>query len=111
MSFPNPRIIHSRASQTTSLSFHLSQSSPFALATGEQFSHATAKAKVPTKSLAIMMTQLEETFALQWNLFSSDQLAQVYGWLKPLRETADKQTHSSRGTRRKMVENPDYKPG
>src|SRR2546429_2500422 len=51
---------------------------------------------------SIVMIQLEETFALQWNLFSSDQLAQVYGWLKPLRETADKQTHSSRGTRGKM---------
>jgi transposase len=78
---------------------------------GELLFQTTAKAKVPTKSLAIMMIQLEETFALQWNLFSSDQLAHVYEWLKPLRETADKQTHSSRGTRGKMVENPEYKPG
>ena len=78
---------------------------------GEQFFQATAKAKFPTTSLAIMMIQLEETFALQWNLFSRDQLARVYGWLKPLRETADKQTHSSRGTPGKMVENPHYMRG
>jgi hypothetical protein len=65
---------------------------------GELLFEAAAKAKMPTKPLAIMMIQLEETFALQWTLFSNDQLAQIYGWFKPLREMADKQTHSSRGT-------------
>jgi hypothetical protein len=85
----------------------------FSIRTGhaEQLLLATTKAKVPTESLAIMMIQLEETFALQWNLFSSDQLAQIYEWLQPLREVADKQTHSSRGTWGKMVQNRDYKPG
>jgi hypothetical protein len=78
---------------------------------GELLFEAAAKAKVPTESLAIMMIQLEETFALQWDLFSNDQLAHVYEWLKPLREIADKQTHASRRTKGKMVENPDYKPG
>jgi hypothetical protein len=78
---------------------------------GELLFEAAVKAKVPTKSLAIMMIQLEETFALQWNLFSNDQLAHVHEWLTSLREMADKQTHSSRGTKGKMVENPDYKPG
>ena len=59
-----------------------------------------------------MMIQLEETFALQWNLFSNEQLAHVYEWLKPLREMADKQTHSARGPRsRQMVQNSDYKLG
>jgi hypothetical protein len=78
---------------------------------GEQLINATAKAKVPTKPLAIMLVQLEETFALQWNLFSDEQLSHVYEWLKPLREMADKQTHSARGTSGKMLQNPDYKPG
>ncbi|MGB6723573.1 MAG: hypothetical protein WBE72_22430 [Terracidiphilus sp.] len=78
---------------------------------GELLFEAAAKAKVPTKSLAIMMIQLEETFALQWTLFSNDQLAHVYEWLKPLRETADKQTHASRGTKGNMINNPEYKPG
>jgi len=78
---------------------------------GEQLLLATAKVKVPTEPIAIMMIQLEETFALQWNLFSNDQLSHIFERLKPLRDTADKQTHSSRGTRGKMVENPYYKPG
>jgi hypothetical protein len=73
---------------------------------------AMAKAKVPTRSLAIMAIQLEETFAVQWNLFSNDQLAHVQNWLKPMRDMADKQTHSARGTRGgQMVENPEYRPG
>jgi hypothetical protein len=85
----------------------------FAIRTGygEQLFAAASKAQIPTKPLAIMMIQLEETFALQWNLFSNDQLAHVYEWLKPLREIADKQTHSARGTPGKMRENPAYRPG
>lgn len=78
---------------------------------GEQLLRATAEAKVPTKALAIMMIQLEETFALQWNLFSNEQLSHVYEWLWSLRVMADKQTHSARGTRGAMVQNPEYRPG
>ncbi len=66
---------------------------------------------MPTRALAIMMIHLEEIFALQWNLFSNDQFRGIYEWLKPLRDMADKQTHSSRGTRVQMVENLDYNPG
>ncbi len=78
---------------------------------GEELLQATVKAKVPTKALAIMMIQLEEIIALQWNLFSNDQLANIPKWLQPLRDKAEKQTYSSRGTPGKMVENPDYRPG
>lgn len=73
---------------------------------------ATAKPTLPTAGLTIMMIQLEETIALNWDLFSDDQLAAVPEWLAPLREIADRQTHSARGTRGgPMVSNPHYKSG
>ena len=78
---------------------------------GEELLTSTSEAPVPTKPLAIMMIQLEETLALQWNLFSNEQLSHVYEWLKPLRQMVDKQTNSARGSRGAMVQNPDYKPG
>jgi hypothetical protein len=54
---------------------------------------------MPTVSLAIMMRQLEESIALNWNWFSNNQLGKIRKWLAPLREIADRQTHSARGPR------------
>src|SRR5262249_46126737 len=53
----------------------------------ERFFAATAKPTAPTNSSAIMTVQLEETIALNWNLFSNEQLEKIPTWLSPLRET------------------------
>jgi hypothetical protein len=71
----------------------------FCIRTGNigPFFAATAKPKAPTNPLAIMMVQLEETIALNWDLFDKEQLGEIPGWLSCLQETADRQTHSARG--------------
>jgi hypothetical protein len=59
-----------------------------------------------------MMIQLEETLALNWDLFSDDQLKRVPWWLAPLRKTADRQTHKARGPKGgPMMANPHYITG
>jgi hypothetical protein len=86
----------------------------FCIRTGniEPFFAATAKPTMPTDSLAIMMKQLEEIVALNWNWFSNEQLGVIHKWLSPLREIADRQTHSARGVRGgPMVEYPHYVMG
>lgn len=85
----------------------------FCIRTGniEVFFAATANVTRPTVPLAIMMMQLEEAVALNWNLFSNEQLGKIMTWLAPMREIADRQTHKSRGSVGKMIENPHYKPG
>ncbi len=76
------------------------------------FFAATAKPTMPTEPLAIMMMQLEETIALNWDWFSNEQLGEIPKWLAPLREIADRQTHSARGPRGgPMVKNPHYITG
>jgi hypothetical protein len=78
----------------------------------EQLFLAAAGVKVPTVALALMMMQLEETIALNFNLFTVQNLKRIETWLGPLRETADAQTHSARGDRGgKMIANPRYKAG
>jgi len=44
------------------------------------FFAATAKPKTPTNPLAIMMVQLEETIALNWDLFGKEQLGEIPEW-------------------------------
>jgi len=86
----------------------------FCVRTGnsERFFAATAKPTTPTNPLAIMMMQVEETIALNWDWFSNEQLGEIPKWLTPLRETADRQTHSARGPRvGQMVKNPHYVMG
>jgi hypothetical protein len=83
----------------------------FCIRTGkiEPFFVMTARPPMPTDPLAIMMMQLEETLALNWNLFSNEQLGKIPRWLAPLREIADRQTHSARGSRGGPTEkNPHY---
>lgn len=77
----------------------------------ERLFTATAKAKVPTPGLALMLMQLEETIALNFTLFGKQELKDIQTWLAPLREMADLQTHSARGSAGKMVKNPQYKSG
>ncbi len=83
----------------------------FCIRTGniEPFFAATAKPTMPTDPLAIMMRQLEEIIALNWDWFSNEQLGEIHKWLAPLRKFADRQTHSERGPRGgPMVKNPHY---
>jgi hypothetical protein len=78
----------------------------------ERLFSAAAKSKVPTPALALMMMQLEETLALNFTLFSKEQLKNLPNWLEPLRKMADLQTHSARGPRGgPVVKNPHYQPG
>jgi hypothetical protein len=67
--------------------------------------------QVPTVPLAILLIQLEETIALNFNLFSEEELERIPSWLSPLRETSELQTYSSKGSVGKMVSNPRYQSG
>jgi len=67
---------------------------------------------LPTASLAVMMKQMEETIALNFNLFSDSELMSIPSSLARLREVADRQTWSSRGPRGgPMQKNPEYRQG
>jgi hypothetical protein len=86
----------------------------FCIRTGniEPFFAATAKPKMPTDPLAIMMRQVEETIALNWNWFSNEQLGKIRKWLAPLRKIAELQTYVARGSRKgPIVQNPHYVMG
>ena len=86
----------------------------FCIRTGhlDQLLSATAEAKVPTISLAIMLRELEDILALNFNLFSPSELEAMPGRLATLKDVADKQTHSALGARGGiMTPNPPYKPG
>ena len=86
----------------------------FAIRTGykEQLFASMSAAQIPTTGLAIMMMEIEETISFNFNLFSEADCQMMPGWLGPLREMADLQTHSASGQRGgKMVQNPHYKSG
>lgn len=70
----------------------------FCIRTGNDgaFFAATAKPRMPTIPLAIMMIQLEDMIALNWDLFSRDQLGEIPNLLAPLREVASRQTQGER---------------
>lgn len=73
---------------------------------------ATKKPKFPTASLAIMIMELEEMVALNFNLFSDSQLQAMPKELATLRENSELQTYSSKAERGKpQIKNPHYKPG
>lgn len=85
----------------------------FSIRTGnaEHFFQATTKTDIPTIPLAIMMLHLETTLTLQWNMFSSEQLAQVSERLEPLRKMAEQQMEPSRVQSGKVVHNERYQRG
>ncbi|MBZ5524312.1 MAG: hypothetical protein LAP21_18910 [Acidobacteriia bacterium] len=73
---------------------------------------ATVEPKMPTTSLAIMLKEIEEMIALNFNLFSDSELAAIPSGLAHLRDIAERQTYSARGTRGgPMKENPHYRQG
>jgi hypothetical protein len=73
---------------------------------------ATKKPKFPTASLVMMVMELEEMVALNFNLFSDSQLEAMPKELATLRENSELQTYSSKGgVGQPQVKNPLYKPG
>jgi hypothetical protein len=64
---------------------------------------ATKKPKFPTASLAMMVMELEEMVALNFNLFSDSQLEAMPNELATLRENSELQTYSSRAERGKAA--------
>jgi len=73
---------------------------------------ATAEPKMPAASLVIMLLEIEEMIALNFNLFSDSELAAIPSNLARLREIAERQTYSARGPMGgPMKENPHYRDG
>jgi hypothetical protein len=74
---------------------------------------ATKVPKFPTSSLAMLVMELEEMVALNFNLFSGTQLEAMPKELAVLRENAELQTYSSRSEKRggPQIKNPKYRPG
>jgi hypothetical protein len=73
---------------------------------------ATKEPKMPAASLAIMLKEIEEMIALNFNLFSDSELASIPSSLAPLREISKRQTYSTTGPRGgPMTTNPHYRAG
>jgi len=76
---------------------------------------ATAEPQMPTASLAIMLKEMEEMIALNFDLFSDGELATIPSGLGQLREIAERQTWSSRRPRGRLPKptevNPQYVGG
>ncbi len=73
---------------------------------------ATAEPKMPAASLVIMLLEIEEMIALNFNLFSDSELAAMPSNLAPLREIAERQTYSARGPMHgPMKKNQHYRDG
>jgi hypothetical protein len=79
----------------------------------DQLLEAANVPELPSAGLAVMLKQIEETIALNFNLFSDHDLQQIPTALSHLREVAKRQTYSSSGIHlsEKTTRNPDYRPG
>jgi hypothetical protein len=68
--------------------------------------------KLPTKGMAIMLMQIEETIALNYDLFTEKELQEIPELLENLHAVAELQTYKARGPRGgKLVPNPHYRSG
>lgn len=74
---------------------------------------ATAVPQMPTASLAIMLKEIEEMIALNFNLFSDTEVTSTPSGLAHLREIAERQTYSARrpGGGGPVETNPYYRQG
>lgn len=73
---------------------------------------ATMEPKMPAASLVIMLLEIEEMVALNFNLFSDSELAAIPSDLAQLREIAERQTYSARGRPGGVMKaNPHYREG
>jgi hypothetical protein len=106
-----PRPIFPSVSSQSSM---LPLTAEFCIRTGylKELLDATKKPQFPTASLAMMVMELEEMVALNFNLFSDGQLESMPAELAPLWEIAERQTYSVRAPRGKPPkQNPNYRPG
>jgi hypothetical protein len=86
----------------------------FCIRTGylNELLEATQHPKMPSRSLLIMLMELEQTIALNFNLFSDSQLTTMPSSLSTLREIAERQTYCARGpVDGPMTNNPHYRFG
>jgi hypothetical protein len=68
--------------------------------------------KLPTKGTAILLMQLEETIALNYDLFTHSELKEIPALLENLHSVAELQSFKSRGPRGgRQVPNPHYRAG
>jgi hypothetical protein len=72
---------------------------------------ALAKVKVPTVATALLLMQLEETIALNFDVFTDSELQKIPEWLAQLRTMAELQTWSSKHQGGKVETNPHYRQG
>lgn len=75
---------------------------------------AAAEVPTPTPGLALMLMQLEDIIALNFNVFTEDELREIPGLLAPIGAMASRQTHDAsrpRGGRGPLTVNPHYRPG
>lgn len=74
---------------------------------------ATAEPEMPSTGLGLMLKQIEEMIALNFNLFSDSELGSIPSSLAHLREISERQTYSARNSGRgtPMVTNPHYRQG
>ena len=81
----------------------------------KQLLAATSEPKMPAVSLGIMLNELEEMIALNFNLFSQSELESMPSDLLALRNMSERQTYASRRVRGAPMEsaakNPEYRPG
>jgi hypothetical protein len=87
----------------------------FCIRTGylKELLEATKVSIVPTASLAMMLREIEEMIALNFNLFSDAELETMPYQLSPLREIAHRQIHARIKPRGSglIEENPHFRPG
>ena len=72
---------------------------------------ATLEVKMPSAGVAVMLREIEEMISLNFNIFSRAQIDSLPRSLGHLREIAERQTYSARGTHGRMVNNPHYRQG
>lgn len=72
---------------------------------------SAATIKQPTVGLALMLMQLEETIALNFNVFSEPELKNFASWLKPIRAMAHQQTCRTVGPPNRPARNRAFRPG
>src|ERR1700687_2009611 len=73
---------------------------------------ATVQLKMPSHGVAIMLIEIEEIIALNFNLFSRAQIDNLPKALAHLREIAERQTWSAkRQAGRPLENNPHYRQG
>ena len=96
--------------QTSSLSLLIE----FAVRTGylAELLEATKLITMPSPGLVMMLMELAEMIALNFTLFSENQMADLPNDLSHMFEIAERQTYTARGNRTgPMVDNPHYKQG